>query len=66
MVVLSVVIIGYVVCKIGLDKIQNSDNKMWWLLLTLDTATAIALVILAFFAYWEYAKGEDEIELLMY
>ena len=32
-------------------------------MLALDTSTVIALAILAFSAYMEYAKGEDEIAL---
>ena len=38
-------------------------NKLWTDLTILDTATAIALAVLAFNAYIEYAKNEDEIEL---
>ena len=38
-------------------------NNFWTDLTILDTATAIALAILAFSAYLEYAKNEDDIEL---
>jgi hypothetical protein len=62
-IVITLIIIAYGVCKIGLGDIQNSNDKIWGLLLVLDTATALALAVLAFFAYVEYAKGEDEITL---
>ena len=38
-------------------------NKFWIDLTILDTATAIALAVLAFMTYMEYARNEDEIEL---
>jgi hypothetical protein len=48
---------------IGLNKISGIESRMWGFMLALDTATAIALAVLAFSAYIEYAKGEDEIAL---
>jgi len=38
-------------------------EDLWNILTVLDTSTAIALAILAYMAYKEYMKNEDEIEL---
>ena len=39
------------------------SKVIWHIFTILDTSTAIALAVLAFSAYLEYARGEDEIEL---
>ena len=38
-------------------------TDLWSFFESIDTATAIALAVLAFMAYKEYGKNEDEIEL---
>ena len=42
---------------------ENVISDFWDVVSILDSSTAIALAFLAFLAYKEYAKGEDEISL---
>jgi uncharacterized protein (UPF0333 family) len=56
-------IIMFIAFYIGLSKISGVKSWFWGFILALDTSTAIALAVLAFSAYMEYAKGEDEIKL---
>jgi len=58
---LSVLFIGIGIYYHTKDIFKNKD--IWEFLSVIDTATAIALAILAAMAYWELAKGEDDIEL---
>ncbi len=57
----AIVLFGFIYIKPS--EIQNTKNPIWNTLLILDTATASALAVLAFMAYLEYAKGEDDIIL---
>ena len=54
------VVLSTLILIIGIIK-HTSD--LWSFLESIDTATAIALSVLAFLAYKEYGKNEDEIEL---
>ncbi len=62
---ITLIIFLFVAHYIGFVKVQNSDNYIWGVIVTLDTATAIALAILAVLAYIDYAKGEDEIPVIL-
>ena len=42
----------------------GSDSSFWTLLSVLDTSSAVALAILATYAYYQMTKEDDEIELL--
>jgi len=64
-VVITFVILWFVMEFIGFKHIQESDNYIWGILLSLDTATAIALSVLAFLTYLDYAKSEDEIQIVL-
>lgn len=55
-------ILTFIILFIGLIK---HTTDLWSFLESIDTATAIALAVLAFMAYKEYGKNEDEIELKM-
>ena len=44
---------------------QDYSEYIWNFLSSLDTATAIALSVLAFLTYLDYAKGEDEIQIVL-
>ena len=61
-VIISFSIMSAAFC-IGLSEISGIKSNLWGFLAALDTSTAIALAVLAFMAYMEYAKGEDEIKL---
>jgi hypothetical protein len=60
---ISVGIFIFACIYVGLDHLNETHSKWWGSIMVLDTATAIALALLAVFAYYEYAKGEDEIKL---
>jgi hypothetical protein len=60
------VAITFIVLLIGIiATFYKKGVSLWDLLSALDTATAIALAVLAFFAYLEYARGEDEIKIYL-
>jgi hypothetical protein len=61
----TVIIVWFVWAYVGFENVQASKNLLWGFILSVDTATAIALAVLAFFAYYEYAKGEDEIPVVL-
>jgi 1,4-dihydroxy-2-naphthoate octaprenyltransferase len=61
-VIISFSIMSAAFC-IGLSEISGIKSNLWGFLAALDTSTAIALAVLAFMAYMEYAKGEDDIKL---
>jgi hypothetical protein len=52
-----------VAIDIGLKKISGADSGVWGFFVGIDTATAIALAILAFLAYAEYIKNYEKIKL---
>jgi len=39
------------------------NTKLWHILTIIDTSTAVALAIMALFAYYEFSKGKDKIPL---
>ncbi len=58
--------IVWVIFLIGLgSEFFKVESNLWKLAGIVDTATAIALAVLAVFAYKEYAAGEDEIKIYL-
>jgi flagellar motor component MotA len=52
-----------VVFGILIRYILGEDSFLWALYEVLDTASAVALAVLAFFGYMEYSKSEDKIKI---
>ena len=64
-VIITIFVVLFAWLRIGFNHINDTSSRIWGVLLSMDTATAIALAVLAFFAYYEYAKGEDEIPVVL-
>jgi len=59
-------VITVILTLIGVCSDFCSKGKLLWDFSSIvDTATAIALAVLAAIAYFEYAKGEDEIKIYL-
>ena len=60
--IIMFIVITFIV--LGVD-FSVAENNFWYKLAQhIDNSTAIALAVLALFAYIEYAKGEDEIPII--
>jgi len=56
--------VGYELIS-GLSDASEIKKLFWGIILSIDTATAVALAFLAYFGYKDYAKGEDEIQIVL-
>ncbi len=59
-----ILLVVFVIVMIAGLVVRNYNKDLWGWFSAFDTASAVALAILAFWGYVEYAKGEDEIELI--
>ncbi|WP_456420203.1 hypothetical protein [Thermovibrio sp.] len=59
----AIVLIAFAIGLLGDFFRFKSFTKLWELFSVLDTASAVALAVLAFLAYREYSKGMDEIPI---
>jgi len=57
------VLVTVIVAIVGMF-FHFKKSNIWSFFEVIDTSTAVALSVLAFLAYKEYIKEEDEIELL--